>query len=199
MDAGLEPRRRGRPRSADADLAILAAAMEALDEVGYTHFAIEDVAARAGVSKTTIYRRYPSKISLVVATATHDREILRSKTDTGSFRGDLTAITNLAGEQLVGSIWGRVLAGVLADAADDSEVAEAVREFFTWRQVEIAASVSRAIARGEIQPDTDPELVFELSAGSILVRLLVTGSPLEQVWVDRLVDQILEGVLVGQR
>jgi AcrR family transcriptional regulator len=199
MDAGVEPRRRGRPRSTDADVAILTAAIEALGEVGYTHLSIEDVAARAGVSKSTIYRRYPSKISLVVAAATHNREILRSKIDTGSFRGDLIAMTNLAGDLLVGSIWGRILPGVLADAADDAEVAAAVREFFTWRQVEIAAAVSRAIARGEVRAGTDSELVFELSSGPILVRLMVTGLPFEGVWVDQLVDQILEGVRAGRR
>ena len=198
IETGAEPRRRGRPRSADADEAILAAAIAALGDVGYTHFAIEDVAARAGVSKTTIYRRYPSKISLVVAAASHDRAVPHAEYDTGSFRSDLVAMTNLAGNLLIGSIWARILPGVLADAVDDPEVAAALREFFAWRRVEIANCVKRAIERGEIRPETDPELVFELAGGPILVRLLVTGLPLDSGWTESLVDQILEGVGVDQ-
>lgn len=189
-------RGRGRPRSPEADRAILDAAVAQLADVGYLGLTIEGVAARAGVSKATLYRRHPSKIALVAAAATRERDVRLPDLDTGSFRGDLVALTRHGTDMMFGSggLWGRVLPGMLAEAADDPQVAAVVRTFFSWRSEAVRQIVARAIERGEVRPETDPDLVFDLVSGPLLVRLMVTGQPLDDRFAEALVEEVIEGV-----
>ena len=139
MRTGIEPastRGPGRPRSPEADRAILEATVALLSEMGYQRLTIEEVAVRAGVSKTTIYRRHPSKISLVAAAATDFQDASVPELDTGSFRGDLLAIAGQAAGML-GSLWGRVLAGIVSEAANDPEVGRVLAAFFELRQARL--------------------------------------------------------------
>ena len=191
-----EKRGSGRPRSPEADRAILDAALALLGEVGYLDLTIEGVAARAGVSKTTVYRRHPSKIALVAAAAAHDRDTRLPNLDTGSFRGDLVAFTRHALRMLFGGsgVWGRVLPGILAQAADDTEVAAVVRSYFGWLTEAVAGMVERGIARGDVRSGTDAGVVFDLVTGPLLVRLMVTGQPLDDRFVEALVEGVIDGV-----
>jgi AcrR family transcriptional regulator len=183
----------GRPRSPQADKAILEATIAELGRVGYARMAIERVAARAGVGKTTIYRRHPSKISLVAAAARFERETRTQTFDTGSFTGDVEALLSFAMDML-GSIWARVLPGILAAAADDPAVAEEVQRFFVWRRVAVADLVIRGIGRGQVRPNADPELVYEMIDGPMLVRLLVTGLPLDRNFLKTVVEGVTRSV-----
>ena len=157
---------------------------------------IEDVAARAGVSKTTIYRRYRTKFALVAGSATESQQFQRAQLDTGSFRGDLTAITDMGVSQ-IHSMWGRVIPSILAEAADDPEIAEGVRGFFAWRREAVSAMVRRGIERGEVRNGTDPEIVFDLMTGPLLSRLMLSGEPLDQAFIERLVEGVIRGVEAG--
>ena len=183
----------GRPRSPEADRAILEATVALLSEVGYQRLTIEEVAVRAGVSKTTIYRRHPSKIALVAAAAADFRDARVPELDTGSFRGDLLAIGGHA-VGMLGSLWGRVLAGVVSEAADDPEVARMLAAFYEWRRLAYVDMVARAVARGEIHPGTDPRLVFTLADGPLHMELMVLRGPLDRDLVARVVEGVIEGV-----
>jgi AcrR family transcriptional regulator len=182
----------GRPRSPEADRAILEATIALLFEVGYRRLTIEAVAARAGVGKTTIYRRHPSKIALVMAAQAADRDSTVPDLDTGSFRGDLLAL----GEHMVLRLatWGKVLPGILSEAQDDPEVARAVGTQFVWRRQVFGDIVDRAVARGEVGPDTDAELVFRLMDGPILMELMVLRGPIDTPLIERVVAGVIDGV-----
>jgi AcrR family transcriptional regulator len=185
----------GRPRSLEADRAILEAAISVLSEMGYHGFTTEEVAARAGVSKATIYRRHPSKIALVAAAAAADRDARNPELDTGSFRGDLLAIGGHA-VQMLTSVWGRVLPGVMGEAADDPEVERVLRAFFAWRIAAFEAIVGRATDRGEVRPGTDPRLVFTLMDGPLLMELTILRGPIDMALVERVVAGVIESVAV---
>jgi AcrR family transcriptional regulator len=147
------------------------------------------------VSKTTIYRRHPSKIALVSAAAAGFRDAMVPEFDTGSFRGDLLAL----GGQAVGMLntfWGRVLAGVVSEAADDPEVARALAAYYDWRQLAFTGIVGRAVARGEVRPGTDPRLVLTLAEGPLLMELMVLQGPVDLDLVSRVVEGVIEGVAV---
>ena len=185
---------RGRPRDPDVDEAILQATVRTLRERGWGATTVEDVASEAGVSKASIYRRYRSKVALVADAATHDRQEHFPSFDTGSVTGDMMTFVLASHRRLIESVWHRVLPGVLGEAADDPDVREVVQEAWSWRRDALAAIVARGIARGEVHPDTDPNLVLSILDGATLFRLLVTGEALDYAFADKLVDQTTRAI-----
>jgi len=193
-----ESRPRGRPRSAKAQQAILAAAIELLLEQGLHAMSMDDVAERAGVSKATIYRWWASKELLAVdalatewATATPS-----SERDTGSLRGDLLARFRPWLRQLNGKPFGRVIAGLIAEAQTDPEFAKLYREHFVQpRRDATRALLLRAIDRGEIPANTNLEVTLDLLYGPIYHRLLHGHAPLN----DRFVRQVIDAVIAAVR
>ena len=187
-----EARRPGRPRSVEVDASILEAATELFTEVGYDGLCVEGVAARAGVSKATIYRRYPGKVELVIAAAEAlGRSVKGPTPDTGSVRGDLRALGRSYRRLLEHSAVGRAIPAMIVARHRDPELADAHRAFCTDRRVEAAAVVHRGIARGELRSDADVELVVDLVAGPLFYRILVNGDPPDDTYVDRQVDAVL--------
>jgi AcrR family transcriptional regulator len=193
-----ESRPRGRPRSAKAQQAILAAAIELLLEQGLHAMSMDDVAERAGVSKATIYRWWASKELLAVdalatewATATPS-----SERDTGSLRGDLLARFRPWLRQLNGKPFGRVIAGLIAEAQTDPEFAKLYREHFVQpRRDATRPLLLRAIDRGEIPANTNLEVTLDLLYGPIYHRLLHGHAPLN----DRFVRQVIDAVIAAVR
>ena len=192
--------RRGRPRDRQADGAILAATRELLEEVGFEQLTVTDVAARAGVGRPTVYRRYPSKEALIAASV----EALRSDLpapDTGSLCGDireeLLSRASTLGEPLVLQF----LAMLLVSNANRSEFAETYwREAVAQRRHAFAEVFERAKARGEISEQLDVDLAIDVVAGPVIYQLLrpnsVRDEPLEKR-VERLIDllcSMLEGL-----
>lgn len=198
------PGRRGRPRDEGADARIVKAAHELLVERGYDRFAIEDVAARAAVAKTTIYRRWPTKDHLLVALVAKIQDEV-AVADTGDIRRDLsvylTAIaTGLDRMRLVGrDATGKgdrsagVVAELVAAAARHPDVGDAVRNLFSRRNALPLALLDRARERGALAPDTSSEVLFDQLAGALYYRLLITGAPIDADYVERLVDHALAG------
>jgi AcrR family transcriptional regulator len=181
----------GRPRSEEADRAILDAAIEVFAEAGLDGVTVEGVAARAGVGKATIYRRYPSKVDLVIAAASSLCEAESPNPDTGSVAGDLRVIARNLVRLLTKTAAGRAMPQLVADAALNDELGDAHRDFVARRRARTAQAVTRGIERGELRSDTDVELLVDLIGGPIFYRHLVSGGRLDASWADRLVDTAL--------
>lgn len=198
MKEPLAPRRpgghgngRGRPRDPSIDEAIISATLELLDEHGYAGLTLAEVANRAGVSRTALYRRWARKSQLVVE-AMVSRLPARGLPDTGSTRGDLLAYTQQLAATFSHTPAARVLPGLVAAMATDPSLAASYRELLVQplRQ-QVRAAVARGIARGEVHEDADPEFVIDALAGPLYVRLLITGDPLDPNYPSAAVDLVL--------
>lgn len=186
-----EKRPGGRAARVRAD--VLAAAEALLSQVGYDQMSVEDVAKRAGVHKTTIYRRWPTKAELVADAVRQHSEQVVPIPDTGTVLGDLKVFAR----QIVGNIGteegGRRSRSITAAAATSDELSAGMHAFWQERLAASAPIVQRAIERGELPPHTDPNLIIETVIGPLWVRLLLTGEPLS----DDLADQVAELVTTG--
>jgi AcrR family transcriptional regulator len=186
---------RGRPRSAQADQAIFAAARRLLDEAGYHGLTVEGVAAEAGVAKTTIYRRYANKALLVLdAMAQSARDAPVALPDTGSFRGDLLAIAHLVREEIAPSSPSSVGAALLGEASQDDAVAERLRDFADFRFEQGRPVYERARAGGELRADADWRIVAELVVGWIFHASVVSRRRPDDQTLAHAVDLLVSGL-----
>ena len=172
----VETRPPGRPRSAEADQAILQAALELLAEDGYRALTMERVRERSGVGKATIYRRYASKQELVAAAISHLNSDIPLPDDTGSVEGDFAAtaqtILERAGETGALALMPRLLSEV---AGDDEMHALFSSHLVEPRRRVVRGIVERAKARGEVRADVDPDLAVDLVVGPMIYRLIMAG------------------------
>lgn len=183
----------GRPRSADADGAILAAARELLAERGWDGMTLGDVAARAGVAKTTLYRRWPGKAELVVDAMAQLFDTLRP-VDAGSVRADAEATIRDLIALLARPETQTAFLALAAHAARDPELRTAVREKIVDRQRHLVHSgIARAAARGEAPQIADPELFFDVIAGTMAHRVLIAGEPVDDGYLARFLDLLIPG------
>lgn len=188
-DAGaIEARICGRPRSAEADEAILRAALELCAQDGFDGATVEAVAARAGVGKATVYRRYPNRVGLAVAAATHVCSRLVDDVDTGSVREDLRLIAHSVVRMIDVELTRVILAEIAATAARNAEVREAQQQFVATRRAVTARAIARGIARGELRPDTDRDVLGDFVIAGIFHRGVTLGEPVDDRYADRLVD-----------
>jgi AcrR family transcriptional regulator len=169
----------GRPRSAEADEAIIDAAVDLFVDRGYDGLTIEAVACRAGVGKSTVYRRFPGKLELLTAVFEERRPPEVAVPDTGSLRSDLMELARGLRSALLDSDLGRTIPAAVAAAARHPDVAEAHERLIRERRRKALAVVERAVARGELAPTTDADLVVDLVAGPIFYRAFVTRAPLD--------------------
>jgi len=184
----------GRPREARADRAIIEATVELIAERGVHAFRTEDVAARAGVGKGAIYRRYPSKDELVTAAvgALVDEEIVVP--DTGSTRADLLALMREAIELYGGSSPGRLMANLVSAMAQRPELARTVRDgFLAGRRAALTEVLRRGIERRDLRADLDLELALDVLGGPLFYRLLITGGPIDEQLAENVTDLMLRG------
>ena len=194
MQTDAAGRQMGRPKDARADRAILETTLELIAERGAHAFRTEDVAARAGVGKGAIYRRYRSKEELVTAAvAALVREEI-AVPDTGSTRGDLLALIREAVELYRSSLPGRLMPKLIGAMADNPELARAVRDgFLAVRRSALSEVLRRGVERGDLRPDLDLELALDVLGGPLFYRLLVTGGPLDEQLAEGVADLILRG------
>jgi AcrR family transcriptional regulator len=183
--------RPGRPRSAEADQAIVDAALAVFAEEGFDGLTMEAVAARAGVGKATVYRRYPGKAELVIRAASCLSAAEAPEADTGSLRGDLQAISRNLVHLLTATVAGRCVPELVAALPHCAQLAGEHRRFIAARRRLTVRAVGRAVARGELVADTDAEIVADLLAGPIFYRHLVVRGCLDNRYADRVVDAVL--------
>ena len=194
MQSDRAARPMGRPRDARADRAILEATFELIAERGVHGFRTDDVAARAGVGKGAIYRRYRSKDELVTAAIAGlvNEEIVVP--DTGSTRADLLALMREAVALYRGSLPGRLMPNLVSAMAERPELARAVREgFLIRRRLALTEVLRRGVERGDLRPDLDLELVLDVLGGPLFYRLLITGGPLDEQLAEGVTELILRG------
>ena len=142
--------------------------------MGLEGLTVEGVAARAGVGKATIYRRYPSKVDLVVAAARCLTRGPELPPDTGSTRGDLRELIDGLVTMLTTTPLGRVLPILVAARTRVAELDRAYAEIVAEKRARSAAVVRRGIERGDLRADVDPELVVDCYVSPIFYRFLVT-------------------------
>ncbi len=185
----------GRPRSPEADRAILRAAVDLLADEGYGGVTMEGVAAKAGVGKATVYRRWPSKSALVVDAVTACKESGCPPADTGSARADLLRFVTAFRDHLRTSDAARVMPALLAELSRSPELAAAFREGFVQpRRARVLEAVRRGVERGEIRAEVDPELVADAVVALLLHRFLVTGMEIDDDLPERLIDMLWSGI-----
>jgi AcrR family transcriptional regulator len=186
-------RRRPGGRSARVREAVFDAVVAALAEHGPGGFTIGDVARRAGVHETSIYRRWGTPERLAVEALLDRSQQELPIPDTGSFRGDLAAFARELVAYL-GTPLGRALAHTMSGVDDDPAVAAARDEFWATRFALAGVMVDRAVARGEIPAGADPRLALELLVAPLLFRVLTTGEPLTATLADQLADLVVKAV-----
>ena len=179
-------------RRSRADKAILDATRELLAEAGVRKLTVESVAARSGVAKTTIYRRWRGKNELALAVLIDMVETVVATPDLDDTREELVAFVDAAVTILGSTLMGRVMQGLVSDLATDEELARAFQErVVAMRIAEVRRLVERGVARGDLRPDADYELAHELLFGPVYYRLLLSGAPLDGSLAERIVDAVL--------
>jgi AcrR family transcriptional regulator len=181
---------RTRPggRSARVRAAVIEALLGELAEHGLAGTTMEGVARRAGVNKTTLYRRWGSREELVLDALLELGERRVPIPDTGSLRDDVLTVAR----EIVASVStpeaDAVIRAAAADPAQDSKLVARVRQFWTVRYEVLGEIVARAVERGELPEGTDPRPVIDGLLGGIYLRLLVTREPLDDDVLVRLAD-----------
>jgi AcrR family transcriptional regulator len=197
-------RKPGRPRSAQAHKAIIDATLELLAEEGFQGLSIEEVAARAGVGKTTIYRRWSSKEELVME-AIRQVQIDVPVMDTGNFRNDLAALLKTVYQGFMAHPYpflGKLVLKFIGEYQTNPEIFQgALTQLIVPRFQRFIHMVEQAQAREEIRGDIDPELVMDLVVGSLYFHWIVMRSNLMPTsstslvdWIEQVIDAIMQGI-----
>lgn len=187
---------RGRQARLDRSLdgAILEAALAALTEFGYDRMSMDDVAARAGVGKAAIYRRWSSKETVVAEAIAHWRRGLAvvSPPNTGSLRGDLDALVAAVpeyGEKDLTTMG--VVVGISTAASGNPVLAAALEDLVLSQPRRMVRVVlDQAVARGEIPADREISLIPDVLLGLNMVRIM-TGRPADRLYVRRMMEEIV--------
>lgn len=183
----LEPRRRGRP----VERAVLDATVTALVEHGYG-FSLDDVAKAAGVHKTTVYRRWETKPTLVVAAAQQFADAEITITSTGDATEDLTEIAVAVARALGSRVGGQLLRAVVAAGVDDPELIEVTKTFLAARYAAAADVIRAGQHAGTISPDVDPLLLWQAMVNPLHMSALC-GIPLTEATARQLARLVLDG------
>ena len=184
------------PRVERSRQAILEATLQLLARDGDVgSLTVEAVAARSGVAKTTIYRRWRDKWELALDAVMIDMlPRLDEPVDVGDTRKELLTVINSVVKMLATPPYGQAMQALVSQIATDPDLARVYREQVVEpRHAELTPVIKRGIARGDLRPDTDVRLIHELLVGPIFYRLLFSGAPLDRNLGRRIVDAILAG------
>jgi len=177
-------------------VAIRRAVMQELAAVGYGRLSIEAVARRAGVGKTAIYRRWNSKLDLVIEIVSR---VAGGKSlplpDTGHLTGDLEVLLRIVARALRHPLASQIIPDLLAEAARNPQIAETLQEALRANQRDVGILlIDRAVGRGELPAGTDPDLAVDLIVGPLYWRLAVSRTALPEAYLPRLAAAIAAGL-----
>ena len=189
-----EDPRPGRPRDPETDQAILRAALQLLTDRGYAGMSVEGVASRAGVGKTTIYRRYASKEELVAAALAALRDDLGPLPDTGDIRSDMVEMILQMRRALQQGPGLGMIGALLVEERRSPELLELLRErLLRPRREEAIMVLQRGVDRGEIRADVDLEVAVQAMVGAVITRHIF-GATESRRRVEQTVDTIWNGL-----
>ncbi|MHC5904288.1 TetR/AcrR family transcriptional regulator [Streptomyces sp. S6] len=173
------------------------AAGDILAEQGFAHLDLADVARRAEVGKTTVYRRWGTVTALVADLLTDMADQSLPRSATGSLLDDLKANAHLVRRTLTDPRQGALFRAVIAAATGDPNTAEALHRFYAVRVEEWAPCVREAVDRGELPADTDPHEVIRAVSAPLYYRLLTTAAPLTEPDADRAAEAAVAAARAG--
>lgn len=172
--------------------------MQELAAVGYGRLSIEAVARRAGVGKTAVYRRWSSKLELVLEVVSEVAGRRLPLPDTGSLRGDLEILLQIMAHALQHPLASQIIPDLLAEAARNAQIAETLQQAMRVNQRAIGELlIGRAIERGELPPGIDPDDAIDLIVGPLYWRLAVARTPLPAAQLPRLAAAIAATLEAG--
>ncbi|MEU4602729.1 TetR/AcrR family transcriptional regulator [Kribbella sp. NPDC023972] len=180
---------RGRPRDAGVEGRVLEAAMAEMRLRGYDGLSVDRVADRAGVAKTTIYRRWPSKAELVIAMIASLRAAVPFE-PSGDPRRDLTDLVTAISSALT-ALPTTLIADLAAAAAREPRVGESVRALWGERHTTVTAVLAQAQRDGVVPGHASPAVLVDQLVGPLYYRLLITGEPITSAYVRELVHSTL--------
>jgi AcrR family transcriptional regulator len=185
--------RRPGGRAARVRSAVLDATSALLTEVGYDQLSIDAVASRAGVHKTTVYRRWPTKPELIADAARMQAAENVPIPDTGTLRGDLRALAREVAANIGSDGGARRARTIVAAAASSPELADVMHAFWAHRLGEAAAIIQRAIDRHELPATVNSNLLIEAVVAPIWLRVLLTGEDVDDDFADDIAELITTG------
>lgn len=178
----------GRTARVRAD--VLSAVRVELVRVGYAGLSYEQISVKAGVHKTTIYRRWPDKNGLVSDALADLAAQAIPIPDTGSVGADLRVLAQSVHRAITSTDGGGLLRAMLS-ASNAPAVRLPIERFWTHRFAAAAEIVRRGIARGEIAREADPDELLEALVAPLFLRVLVTGAPVDDTVIDRAVTAVM--------
>ena len=190
---------RGQPRRRGEELyaAIFEATLSELAEVGYSRLAMERVAARAGASKVSLYKRWPNRAELVVAALRHQYRGPEPAPDTGNLRDDVLTLLRRGAARLDG-VFGEAARGLMAETLTDPARTATVRaNMFTTRNRLMREILDRAVTRGDIPPAAITPQLIELAPALVDYHFLIHGAPVPDDVITGIVDNVLLPLLTA--
>ncbi|WIY06622.1 TetR/AcrR family transcriptional regulator [Amycolatopsis mongoliensis] len=174
---------------------IMRSTLELAREAGYAKLSVEAVAARAGVGKHTVYRRWPSKGVLFLDSLLSLHEPALEYADTGDITADLRRQIHAAVDLLGAPPWGPLYRALIGEAQHDPAVAAGLNERFIRPQAEkTVARIKAAQRRGQLAADLDLDLMMAILSGPLYFTLLITQEPLTHDYVDRVLHALFAGL-----
>lgn len=186
--------RAGRPRSQQARAAVLRATSELMREVGLRAMTTEDIAARSGASKATIYKWWPNKYAVAVEAFLSEMAVESADPDTGSAREDFRRALRGLIHFYTGE-YGRAYAQLVGEAQFDPKIGAELRDHLVGSRRELVRAIwDRGVARGELRADVDPEVAIDLIFGPAMYRLVAGHAPLDDGAAEAVVDAAIRGL-----
>lgn len=184
----------GRPRSAEAQRAVLAAARELFEAGGYAAATIDAVSAQSGVAKTTIYRWWPNRASLLVEVLAEVHTAAVPLPAGGEpVRAIVGELRDAAGA--LNGLTGKLLTALIGEAQHDPEVSDALLEgLFRPRRAATARVIRRAQEQGAIRPDVPPDIAADLLFGPLFYRMLVRHDPVTRAFMMQVFRFAMDGL-----
>jgi AcrR family transcriptional regulator len=184
-----EPAKRRSGRRERSEKAILEATRELIAERGVGGLTIEGVAARSGVAKTTIYRRWRDRDELALAILIDMTGSVKAPPDLGDTRKELLTFVETATKIIKADV---IVQGLVSEIATRPELARTYREqIVDLRLSDVQTVIDRGIARGELRADTDVRVAHELLVGPLFYRLLFSGAPLNRAHANQVVEAVM--------
>jgi AcrR family transcriptional regulator len=186
--------RPGRPRSEQSRTAVVRAAAELMHEVGLRAMSTEQIAARSGTSKATIYKWWPNKYAVAVEAFLSEMFAESADPDTGSAIADFRVVVR-GFAHFSNSATGRVFAQLVGEAQFDPLVKAELRDHLVEARRRVGRAIwDRGVARGELRADVDPEIAIDLVFGPAMYRLVTGHAPLDDAVADAIVDAAVSGL-----